>query len=222
MARQRIAVPRESAAALASAADATMSDALRTFPRPASEPEQRGGSAQRDAASSLFADDEGDGEEAYSSGRRRDEGPASDHASGSGGAASSVVTTVMVRNIPAGYTQDMLLQVWPLDGKYDLLYLPVDAATNSHKGYAFINFTSEAYAREFQEMWRNRRLSHAGVSKRLNIIPSKVQGFGKNLHQLKKKRVGRVARGEWAPIVVVDGRLVDIRTAMDDREQSAQ
>lgn len=49
-----------------------------------------------------------------------------------------------------------------------------------------------------------------------------VQGFGKNLHQLKKKRVGRVARGEWAPIVVVDGRLVDIRTAMDDREQSAQ
>lgn len=54
---------------------------------------------------------------------------------------SDAKTTLMVRNIPVLYTQEMLLEEWPSDGSWDFLYLP---RSNSGAGrfnltYAFIN-----------------------------------------------------------------------------------
>lgn len=58
-------------------------------------------------------------------------------------------TTVMMRNLPNGYTRARLRQL--LDGEgfsglYNFLYLPIDFATCAGLGFAFVNFTSSQQA----------------------------------------------------------------------------
>jgi len=98
-------------------------------------------------------------------------------------------TTLMVRNVPVMYTQEMLLHEWPNDGSYDFLYLPRSGAGRFNLSYAFINFVSEAQAEEFRTKWQKKRLAFYSSKKALNISYAEVQGREANLAQLKKKRV---------------------------------
>lgn len=141
----------------------------------------------------------------------RDDEPGSDDAFVEPPGEVGCVTTLMVRNIPTSLSQDLLLELWPIDGTYDLMYLPRHAKGNSHSGYAFMNFTSAAFAAEFLQSWQKRRMVHGGVSKRLNIIPAEVQGFEANVRQMKKKRVARIAlETSFAPVILVQGQRVEL------------
>jgi len=71
-----------------------------------------------------------------------------------GNSADEVTVSVMMRNIPNSYDRGRLLSL--LDNKgfsgcYDLVYLPLDFATHSSLGYAFINFVTEGDAKRFRE-----------------------------------------------------------------------
>lgn len=110
-------------------------------------------------------------------------------------------TTLMVRNVPALYTQELLIQEWPQDGSWDFLYLP---RSNSGAGrfnltYAFINFVSEAYAVEFKARWHKKRLACFSSKKALNMSFAEVQGLEANLDQLQRKRV----RMQSQPVVAL-------------------
>jgi len=59
-----------------------------------------------------------------------------------GNMQQSFWTTVMLKNIPNDYTQEMLLKLLDDEGfscKYDFVYLPMDFRSGSAFGYAFIN-----------------------------------------------------------------------------------
>ena len=71
-------------------------------------------------------------------------------------------TTLMIRNIPNKYTQQMLLEEINMnhEGTYDFFYLPIDFKNRCNVGYAFINFiepqTITSFVREFsKQRWRN-------------------------------------------------------------------
>lgn len=62
-------------------------------------------------------------------------------------------TTVMLKNIPNDYTQDMLLKLLDDEGfsrKYDFVYLPMDFRSGSAFGYAFINLLTSEDTRLFE------------------------------------------------------------------------
>merc|ERR1719378_177491 len=54
-------------------------------------------------------------------------------------------TTLMLKNVPNGYSRDMLIELFNnegLKGSYDLIYVPWDFNRLAGLGYAFVNFTS--------------------------------------------------------------------------------
>lgn len=124
-------------------------------------------------------------------------------------------TTLMVRNVPSWYTQEMLLMEWPIEGTgYDFLYMPHSTSTKQTSNYVFINFLTEELARAFMQKWHKQRLSLVPTPKQLNISFAEVQGREKNLVQLRKKRVQRIRVKQYQPIIVKDGRCISIEEAL--------
>jgi len=122
--------------------------------------------------------------------------------SGSDGPA----TTLMVRNIPPAYTEDMLMEEWPMDLGYDFFYLPRNNKGKVNLGYAFLNFVSETHAEAFRSKWEKARLANFDAPKRLNISLAEVQGLEANVQGVKEKSAGRLRTRQCQPFVVREGR----------------
>lgn len=125
------------------------------------------------------------------------------------------ITTLMVRNVPVMYTQDMLLEEWPDDGTWDFLYLPRSCGGQANLSYAFINFITPAHARAFRAHWQKKKLAQSSDTKQLlNISFADVQGMEANLMQLKKKRVRRIKTRQSQPIIIQNGQHILLEEAM--------
>jgi len=62
-------------------------------------------------------------------------------------------TTLMLRNVPNGYTRDMFLALMDAEGFrgfYDFVYLPVDFHRGCGLGYAFVNLTDTSLVPKFR------------------------------------------------------------------------
>mmetsp|Transcript_55362 Transcript_55362/g.101589 ORF Transcript_55362/g.101589 Transcript_55362/m.101589 type:complete len:421 (-) Transcript_55362:130-1392(-) len=127
-------------------------------------------------------------------------------------------TTLMVRNIPVMYTQEMLLMEWPNNNTYDFLYLPYSCSMQRNLTYAFINFTSTAAACEFKKKWQKTRLAHYMARKPLNISFADLQGRDDNLLQLKKKRFWRIKIKQCQPIIFENGERISLAQALHNLE----
>ena len=67
-------------------------------------------------------------------------------------------TTVMIRNIPYKYTDEILIETLnEFNGKYDCLYMPYDYEKNGNKGYAFINFVNPLHILYFYEKFNGKK-----------------------------------------------------------------
>jgi hypothetical protein len=128
---------------------------------------------------------------------------------------SGAWTTLMIRNIPAMYTQEMLASEWPNDGTYDFLFIPTSS-------YCFLNFTSESATLHFIKEWQNRRLTYDDVAnlnvnawrqKPLHMRFSLDQGLENNLRRWRKKRTWRLAQ-RTRPLVFQNGVQVSIEEMM--------
>jgi len=110
-------------------------------------------------------------------------------------------STLMVRNIPVRYTQDMLLKEWPNHGTYDFLYLPICIDRKRNASFCFINFVTEAHATAFQAKWQKQRLDHYSARKPLDISAADVQGRDQNLLQIMRNKTFRIKNLHFQPAI---------------------
>lgn len=89
---------------------------------------------------------------------------------------AAAFTTLMVRGIPASFTLQGLLDLWPVDGTWDLLYFPLRGDGRKARGYAFMNFVDEALATQFRQRWQSTHVSLFSSGAGLDISPASLQG----------------------------------------------
>jgi len=94
-------------------------------------------------------------------------------------AATNEKTTLMIRNIPNKYTQEMMLELINENYKdsYDFFYLPIDLKNKCNLGYAFINFLSPEYIVSFFKEFEGARWGQCVVSQKVcSIRYARLQG----------------------------------------------
>jgi hypothetical protein len=87
-------------------------------------------------------------------------------------------TTLMVRNIPNKYTQQMLLSEInaEFEGKYDFFYLPIDFKNHCNVGYAFINFISHLSVPAFYCKFNGKKWKTFNSEKVCAVSFARIQG----------------------------------------------
>ncbi|CAE8616837.1 unnamed protein product [Polarella glacialis] len=117
-------------------------------------------------------------------------------------------TTLVIRNIPARYTQEMLLTEFIPDGSFDFFFLPYSFKNARTMGIAFINFRTHALALDFQGRWHRHFLQDHGRTKHLDVAAATVQGLEANLDvaaatvqvQFNAKSIARFQRVGMLPV----------------------
>jgi len=137
------------------------------------------------------------------------------------------VTTLVVRNVPARYTKEKLMQEWPADGTYDFLYLPFSLKQKRTAGFAFVNFTTHEAAVDFYSVWHGKSLRDQGTAKRLSISVAEVQGLDENLRHVAASNIGRIKNPRYLPSVFcgldevpLEGLLEEIHVGCMDESAS--
>lgn len=104
------------------------------------------------------------------------------------------VVTIMARNLPNKYSQQMILDelnAAGFEGGYDFLYLPIDPETNANRGYAFINFINPSYAWLTRKMYEGKKMGKFNSEKVVSVVPAALQGFEANYAHYSAARVMR-------------------------------
>jgi len=87
-------------------------------------------------------------------------------------------TTVMVRNIPNKYNQQMLLEEVNVrhQGTYDFFYLPIDFKNRCNVGYCFINFLEPKFIIPFVREFNGQRWMSFNSEKICAVTFARIQG----------------------------------------------
>jgi hypothetical protein len=102
-------------------------------------------------------------------------------------------TTAMIKKIPRRYTlQDLRRELHELVSptSYDMLYLPVDSAKMTNRGYAFINFSDPSIVEDFMANLSGREWTLYGTtngSKTAEVRWAKVQGRNETLSHIRNE-----------------------------------
>ena len=87
-------------------------------------------------------------------------------------------TTVMIRNIPIKYTDEILIEeLEEFKGKFDCLYMPFDYEKKGNKGYAFINFVNPLHILYFHEQFNGKKWQLFESSKICELNSANFQGI---------------------------------------------
>ena len=122
-------------------------------------------------------------------------------------------TTVMIRNIPIKYTDDILIEALnEFNGKYDCLYMPYDYEKNGNKGYAFINFVNPLHILYFYEKFNGKKWIHFESSKICELNCAHFQGINeiqKHANNYKgKKKPNYYSRNENNENMVIPSKYL--------------
>eukprot|EP00403_Amphidinium_massartii_P012025 CAMPEP_0178425300 /NCGR_PEP_ID=MMETSP0689_2-20121128/28650_1 /TAXON_ID=160604 /ORGANISM="Amphidinium massartii, Strain CS-259" /LENGTH=314 /DNA_ID=CAMNT_0020046955 /DNA_START=13 /DNA_END=954 /DNA_ORIENTATION=+ len=119
------------------------------------------------------------------------------------------ITSLMMRNVPATFTQEGLMQQLNadgFDGRYNYLYMPFNLATSKTKGYAFINMVTVDDAAKLVEAWSGICLvpneeSWGSPPMRLHFSAAVLQGFEANVRKMLRSKLCRIRNPNFRPYV---------------------
>ena len=102
-------------------------------------------------------------------------------------------TTLMIRNIPIKYTDEMLLkELEQFENKFDCLYMPYDFENIGNKGYAFINFINPLHILLFYEKFQGKSWSKFESKKICELNFANFQGIAEiKKHANNYKRINK-------------------------------
>jgi len=132
------------------------------------------------------------------------------------------VTTIVVRNVPARFSREQLLQFWPPDGTYDLIYLPYSMKKQRKAGLVFINMISHEEALGFTAKWHGRKISNVVGAKPLHVGVADVQGLIGNLKHFKGSNVARMNKEEFLPAAFKGTQKLDLKSLLAGLEIPAR
>jgi len=115
------------------------------------------------------------------------------------------VTTVMMRNLPNKYTQQMLLEElqdggFRLQNDIDFFYLPMDHSNAANLGYCFINFVETALANAFASSFQGKKMRRFNSSKTVVVMPASIQGYDRNYAYYASTRVAQAEDPQYRPL----------------------
>lgn len=115
------------------------------------------------------------------------------------------VTTVMMRNLPNKYTQQMLLEELQDGGfrvihDFDFFYLPMDHSNAANLGYCFINFVETALANAFAAAFQGKKMRRFNSNKTVVVMPASVQGYERNYAYYASTRVVQAEDPQYRPL----------------------
>jgi len=119
-------------------------------------------------------------------------------------------TTLVVRNIPTRYTQEMLLAELGLAAWVDILFRPYSFSQKRNLGHAILNFITPEAAIGFQRRWHGKRLRDHGRTRALDIAMSDVQGYAAVLLQFGP-RVLATRNPAILPVILHEGQRLDAK-----------
>lgn len=111
-------------------------------------------------------------------------------------------TTIMIRNIPNKYTQQLLLNEINVNhkGKYDFFYLPIDFKNRCNVGYAFINFIDFRAILAFFKEFNSQRWKNFNSEKVCAISYARIQGKQSMISRFQNSSLME-KDGEYRPLL---------------------
>jgi len=125
-------------------------------------------------------------------------------------------TSMMIRNIPNRYSQQIMLAEIDragFKGKYSLFYLPIDFGQRANLGYAFIDFPDLETAQLFYSCFHGEKLRKFKSKKILEISPAMHQGLEANLNHFAKAALQRITNPKFRPKVFNEGKGVSFEAS---------
>ena len=115
-------------------------------------------------------------------------------------------TSLMVRNIPNKYTQQMLLAEFSENGhgpgKIDFFYLPIDFKNKCNRGYAFVNFVDFKDIVAFHSQYFGQHWRVFNSDKICDITYARIQGKASMLKRFENSALMEKDE-EYKPLVFV-------------------
>ena len=132
-------------------------------------------------------------------------------------------TSLMVRNIPNKYTQQMLLSEFDENGHgpgvIDFFYLPIDFKNRCNRGYAFINFVEYKDILAFHRQYFGKHWRTFNSDKICDITYARIQGKEAMLKRFENSALME-KDDEYKPLVFVsDGARKGMRLPFPDLDK---
>eukprot|EP01017_Pseudomicrothorax_dubius_P035042 TRINITY_DN4863_c0_g2_i2.p1 TRINITY_DN4863_c0_g2~~TRINITY_DN4863_c0_g2_i2.p1 ORF type:complete len:218 (+),score=54.48 TRINITY_DN4863_c0_g2_i2:187-840(+) len=137
---------------------------------------------------------------------------------------SNEKTTLMIKNIPNKYNQNLLLQALERShkGKFDFFYLPIDFKNKCNVGYAFINFIDTRFIRPFCEEFAGKRWEKFNSEKICEIKYARIQGRDALIQHFKYSSVMNQSDKKLKPIIFPKSELETIELLVQQQKMKSK